>query len=225
MVASLKVEPANSTRRGHLELVREDVSGLLAHDLKSPLSAIAMNIDFALAELGTDVPAAVRGALEDGRESSQRAVGIVTDMFDAVQLASGELRPQMGPVDAQARLARAVRRIAAGSAARGIQLTWTADAVHFRGDSDLLDRSLDRLLERAQRYARVGGGIDVTLESGTIVIRVSPPEGDSEPPSPEDTMRSLATHFADAAMRAQGGAVWIESEASGALLFVIALPA
>jgi len=224
MAASWKPEGASAMRRGHLRLVREDVSGLLAHDLKTPLAAMAMNLDFALGELGPDAQASVRGALEDCRESNHRAVGIVSDMVDAVRLAAGQQRPHLGPVDAQARLAGSVRRIAADAAARGVRLEWSAEPASIRGAADLLDRALDRLLERALRYSRPGGSIDVTLKAGNIVIRVATPDGGGEPPDVEATMQSLATHFADAAMRAQGGAVWTEADADGALLFVVSLP-
>jgi signal transduction histidine kinase len=224
MTVSWRPEGASATRRGHLRLVRNDVSGLLAHDLKTPLAAIAMNLDFALGELGPDASASVRGALEDCRESNHQAVGIVSDMVDAIQLASGQRRAQLAPVDAQARLSGAVRRIAADAAARGVRLVWAAEPTTIQGDSDLLDRALDRLFERALRYARAGGTIEATLKLGDIAIRVAVPDGVVGVPDSEATAQSLATHFADAAMSAQGGAVRTEADASGALVFVVSLP-
>jgi len=224
MSTTWKPEGASAVRRGHLRLARDEVSGLLAHDMKTPLAAIAMNLDFALGELGPEVPASVRGALEDCRESTHNAVGLVSDMVDAVQLASGQRRAHLGPVDAQAQLAEAVRRLAADAAARGVRLMWAAEPTSVHADADLLDRALERLLERALRYARVGGSVDVTLKQGSIVIRVESPDGVAVVPDSGVTTQSLATHFADAAMRAQGGAVSMETDAGGALLFVVTLP-
>jgi signal transduction histidine kinase len=224
MAASSRPEGAGTMGRGQLRLVREEVSGLLAHDLKSPLAAIAMNLDYALGELGPDAPAVVRGALEDCRESNHRAVEIVSDMVDALRLASGQQRATFGPVDVQARLAASVRRIAARAASRGVKVLWTAEPATVRGDAILLDRALERLLERALWHACRGGSIDVTLRGGNIVIRVASPEGPVSSPEPGATAQSLATHFADAVMRAQGGGVWTEGDADGALLFVVALP-
>jgi len=213
-----------SAPRGHLRPVRDDVSGLLAHDLKSPLAAIAMNVDFALGELGPDAPASVRGALEDCRESNHNAVELISDMVDALQLASGQRHAEIGPVDAHALLEGSVQRIAADAAARGVRLMWAAEPTSVRGDAGLLDRALARLLGRALRYARPGGSIEVTLEDGTIVIRVALPEGAARVPDFEAKTQSLATHFADAAMRAQGGAVSTEVDADCALLLVVSLP-
>jgi signal transduction histidine kinase len=224
MATSAHPEALDGTRRGHLQIVRSEVSGLLAHDLKTPLAALAMNLDFALSELGPDAPASVRGALEDCLESNQRAVGIVTDMVDAIRLTSGQERPLLGPVDVQSRLAGAVRRLAGDAASRGVHLLWSAEPASMRGSVELLDRALDRLLDRALRQARGGDSIDVTLADRTVVIRVAAAQAGGDPPGRDASVPSLATHFADAAMRVQGGAVWAEADAEGALLFVVALP-
>jgi K+-sensing histidine kinase KdpD len=200
-----------------------DVSSQLTHDLRTPLAAIAMNLDFAISELGPDVPESVRGALADCCEANQRAVSLVADVADALRLASGVLRPRIGTVDVSERVDAAVRRIAADVSRRAVRLMWTADAAVARADGDLLDRVLDKLLEQALRHAHAGDSIDVSLRSAAIVIRVSFGGPASPAPSLDAARRSIPTHLADVAMRAQGGAVWIEAEA-GALLFVVALP-
>lgn len=212
-------------RRGQLHVLREDVSGLLTHDLRTPLAAIAMNLDFAIGELGPDAPEAVLGALADCREANQRAVSLVCDMTDALRLASGAQRPAVATVDVQARLAEALRGIAAEAAARGVRLSWTAEPCLVEADADLLDRALERLLSRALQQARSAGSLDVDLRQGRIVMRVSTASQAADPPSQEAAMRALAVHFADAVMRAQGGAVWTEIDADGSLLFVVGLPA
>src|SRR5580704_7798183 len=57
--------PRRRTRSGELHIVRDDIAGLLAHDLRTPLSAIAMNLDFVLGELEGTEAESVRAALED----------------------------------------------------------------------------------------------------------------------------------------------------------------
>jgi signal transduction histidine kinase len=224
MMATTWRPEATATRRGHLRLVRDDVSGLLAHDLKTPLAAIAMNIDFALGELGPGAPASVRGALEDCRESNHQAVEIVSDMVDAIQLVTGRRRVRLAPVDVQGRLGGSVQRVAADAAARGIAFSWSSEPTSMPGDADLFDRAVARLLDRALRYARAGGSIDVTLSHRRIVICVASPDGAAAVPEAEATAQSLATHFADAVMGAHGGAAWSEAGADGALLLVLQLP-
>jgi signal transduction histidine kinase len=218
--------PLRAKRIGELSLVRDGLATLLAHDLKTPLAAISMNLDFVLAELPSDsLPSTLRAALEDCRAANIRAIRILSDMADAVRLQSGDRRATIADVDVQMLLTTAARRAAPEASARGVRLVWSADAKVARGDEDLLSRALERLLERALRHARVGGMLELSLREGTIIIRVRsaiPDEGASAPP--ESALRGLAMHFADAAMRAQGGAVWTEGEADGSLLFCMSLP-
>lgn len=218
--------PLRAKRIGELALVRDGLATLLAHDLKTPLAAISMNLDFVLAELPADtLPAPLRAALDDCRAANLRAIRILSDMADAVRLLSGERRPILSDVDIQTVLTTAARNAAPEAAARGVRLVWSADAQVARGDEDLIGRALEHLLERALRHARAGGTIDLTLREGTILIRVRsalPEERGVAPP--ESAARGLAMHFADAAMRAQGGAVWIEGDADGSLLFCMSLP-
>jgi signal transduction histidine kinase len=207
--------------------MRDGLATLLAHDLKTPLAAISMNLDFVLSELPSDVmPAAMRAALDDCRCANQRAIRILSDMADAVRLQSGERRPCLGEFNVQTVLSVVVRNAAAEAAARGVCVVWTADAQTLKCDEELLGRALDRLLERALRHARAGGTIDLVHRDGKIVIRVRSAVTEESAGSPaESTVRGLAMHFAEAAMRAQGGAVWTEGDGDGSLLFCIALPA
>jgi signal transduction histidine kinase len=217
--------PQRAKRIGEVSVVREGLASLLAHDLKTPLSAISMNLDFVLAELPPEaLSGTLRAALEDCRAANARAIHILSDMADAARLQSGARHANIADVDVQSLLTAAARRVAPEAAARGLRLVWSADVKVARGDEDLLGRALDRLLERALRHGRAGGTVDLTLREGIITIRVQsaiPEEGGTPP---ESAVRGLAMHFADAAMRAQGGAVWTEGEAGGSLLFCLSLP-
>jgi len=208
------------TRSGELHVVRDDVAGLLAHDLRTPLSAISMNLDFVLAELDGGETDGVRSALEDCRQANIRAVRLVSDMADAVQLATGERRPNFSEVDGAGIVADVVRRIAAEATARDVAIVWRAEEDTFRADADLLARALERIVQRALWHTRCGGRIDIFLGSGSATVRV----GAVQPGVSDTPARSLATHFAEAALRAQGGAMYTERDDEGALVFRVQLP-
>ena len=218
--------PSRAKRIGELSRVHEGLTAQLAHDLKTPLAAISMNLDFVLAELPADaLPSTLRAALDDCRAANARAIRILTDMADAVRLQSGERRANLADVDVRPLLTGIARRAASDAAARSVRLVWSADAQFVRADEDLLGRAIDRLLERALRHARIGGTIDLALREGTVVIRVlSATHDEAGAAQPESANHGLAMHFAEAAMRAQGGAVWTEGGADGSLLFCVALP-
>jgi K+-sensing histidine kinase KdpD len=196
------------------------LSGLLAHDLKTPLAAISMNLAFALSELEGDLPEIVRAALEDCREANSRAIRIVSDMADGVRLTAGDQRPTLTEANAAQVVGAAVQRAGAEAAERGVRVQCEADDTVIYVDPELLGRALDRLLERALRHARGGSLIEVRQQAFALTIRVETfVDTVAEP-----TARTLATYFADAAIRAQGGALWAETDGEGALIYRVALP-
>lgn len=204
---------------------RDAIAGMLAHDLRTPLAAVSMNLDFALAELPPDAGQEVRSALEDCRASSAHAIRMVGYMADAVLLASGSLRPTFAEVDVQLLLADAVRRAAPGAAARGVRIVWSSPPDRVCADPELLARAIDAVLERALRHACAGGSIDVTTRENVLVVRLRLGAGsEAHRDDAEAAMGSLGALFAEAALRAQGGALRVEIDGEGSLLFRLELP-
>ena len=199
-------------------VVGDDLAHLIAQDLKTPLAAIAINLDFALSELHSDAPAVLRDALIDCRDANARAARAVTDMADAVRLAAGEWSTTVTDVDAAQITAGVIDGTSREAQARSLTVRWQAGKRIVRADGDLLRRALERTLERAFRDARPGGTIDVSLRSRSVAVRVDA----SAPTNP--SARSLAIYFASAAMRAQGGGFWTEVDADGLLTYRLSFP-
>jgi two-component system, OmpR family, heavy metal sensor histidine kinase CusS len=208
------VEPPSSSR--------DELAGLLAHDLKTPLSAIAMNLDYVLAELeALEPPREVSSALDDCRHANARAIRIVSDMADVARLTVGDYRPLPRDVDPADLLESAAQRAWEDATGRGLQVTWSADSGAITVDPDLMGRALDRLLERAVRHARPGSTLTIDYAGGAIAIAAQASANGSGRTEP--VARALAVHFASAAVRAQGASLSVEVDGGGMLVFRIAL--
>jgi signal transduction histidine kinase len=226
MVASIRPEhlgaPDTAKRKplrsGELAVVRDELAGLVAHDLRTPLAAISMNLDFVLGELPPGTPDPLRAALEDCRGANACAVRVVSDVAEAVLLSSGERRASIAEVDPGALVAAVVDGVAAEARARDVEITSSVESSSIQADAYLLARALERVVERAVWQGRGGGDVRIDLVAGVLTVQVSAP-----PARGPDPARSLGTHFAEAAMRAQGGSLRIESDGS-ALVFRLALP-
>jgi signal transduction histidine kinase len=217
--------PADPTASGSFEAWHDDLPGMLAHDLKTPLAALLMNLDYALAEMPAETTEAVRSALEDCRTANKRAADIVADMADAGRLESGAMCASACEIDVRPLIGDAIAAMAPEAAARRVVLGWSADVAIVWADPTLTQRALERLLERAVRHAPAGGTVDVSLSRGVMTIRVvtSGPNTDASA-TPASAGRALAFYFAETAIRAQGGAVWVENDENGMLVFRVALP-
>lgn len=194
------------------------LSGLLAHDLKTPLASLAMNLDFVIAELGKH-GGAITPALQDCRQANARAIRMVSDMADAARLAAGAYQPKLAEVTPATLIGRAVRAAMAEASARAIEIVATTDSTRVIADGDLFARVIDRILERVLRVARAGTRVDVHQRHRALSIRALTGPGDADLTAP-----SLAFYFAEAAMVAIGGGVWVESPETDVLVCRLTLP-
>jgi K+-sensing histidine kinase KdpD len=227
MVASVRPLPSEVPiprskvlRAAEPHALRDDLAALLAHDLRTPLAAISMNLDFVLDELAGTPQKALIAALDDCRVANARAVRIVTDMAEAVQLAAGDRSPSFSDVDVSQVIAETIHRAMPEATSRGVQMVFTAEARVIQADPDLLSRALDRIVERALRHARTDRAIHIALQPDAIAVCVD----SALPCAAELTTRTMATYFADVAMRVQGGSLRIDTSADEALIYRLVFP-
>jgi len=194
------------------------LAALLAHDLKTPLAAIAMNIEFVLSELSRDpAAAALCAALDDCRAANTRAIGILSDMADAARLETGEHSVKLVKVQVVRLFGGLVRRFESDAHSRGVAMTSQIDADIIRADEGLLARALGRLLERAVRHARPGSTICLESRDATVTVRVSPPGDEKDVVPIHDVFRGLAMQFTEAVAKALGGEVVTDTADDGCL--------
>jgi signal transduction histidine kinase len=228
-----------------------DVTPALVHDLKGPLSAITMNLDFALDQLPDD-PAheCVRSALVDCRQAGGRLFRMIANLLDVSRSEEGLLRARLGPVSAPAMLQTIADGYAIEVAMRRVDLQVKVDAkvdagrVSLESDADLLGRVVQSLVENALRYTRPGGTIllstralELDGQTGTCEIRVSndgPPvlanvrEQLFQRNVPADAHqggnRGLGLYFCKLAVDALRGTIALEETPGFNVSFVIRLP-
>lgn len=206
---------------GTLPVVRRpDLALLLAHDLRSPMSTLALNLEYVLsaAALTPDV----RSAIEDCVAANVRALRIVSDMAEAAIVARDLVVPsEEFPTDVQGLLDEAVRSLAVLLSARRTQLVRRGEPTLTGADPALLGRALERVLEWTLRHTEMGGTVELTCEARVVSLRarVGGPTGTSRAPA-----ASLLTHYADTVVRAQGGGVWTEVDDQNILCVTVAVP-
>ncbi len=144
-----------------LENLRQ-VSGDIAHDLRSPLARLRNSLERALADRSEDDDAApvLQGAIA--------RVDEILSLFAAIlrvsEIESGKIRARFQPIDLSAIATEIAESYAPAIAEGGRQLEWSIeDGVMVCGDAELVAQALSNLLENAQVHTPEGTSIRLSL--------------------------------------------------------------
>ena len=152
---------------------KDDFLALLAHELRTPLGAIASAVH-ALESSQAGVETSTRTHQFIGRQV-RHISRLVDDLLDVERVVSGKVRLDRQPID----LAENVRHIVAtfGDAGKNRRIEIDLTPVWADCDAVRLDQVLMNLLTNAVKYSQSGGRITITLRA----------EGDDAVLSVEDT--------------------------------------
>ncbi|MCY1041274.1 HAMP domain-containing sensor histidine kinase [Corallococcus sp. bb12-1] len=222
--------------------VREQILGVVSHDLKNPLSTILMNTS-ALAQPGvlegrrTDVPRAV-GRIQ---RAAERMMRLIDDLLDFASIEFGQLSIKRQPNDADSMINETLASFE--RVAQEHRLKMTAE-VDLRLPKIFCDR--DRILQVLSNL--VGNATKVTAEGGHITLKVEAHENqsvfavaDDGPGIRVEDIKHLFDRYwrsgearyrgtgqglaiARGIVDAHGGRIWVESEWGHGTTFRFTVP-
>jgi two-component system OmpR family sensor kinase len=142
-----------------------------AHELRSPVAALALQVQLA-ERAQTD--AARAAALAELKHGIARAARLVQQLLDLARLEPGVVSEEPGPVD----LAQTVREVIGGFAARadtrGIDLGADAPpSLLVTGAASELRSLVANLIDNALRYAPAGSAVTVSLREAAGAVELA----------------------------------------------------
>ena len=214
----------------------------LSHELRSPLQAILSWAQLLRGSPTMD-PFTERAFLAIERNVRWQ-VDVLEDILEMSQLLAGELPLELQPTLLSPFLEEVVQEFAEDTAARGIRLTRTVEAVEPQvlGDRRALRSMARSLIAHSLRHGSEGGSIDIDLRRAGSFLQLTVREAGSEPkpatlPEQDPSRRGSTTSIRQfeglgvGLMKTQrlvemhGGNVWAESEGAGrGARFVVSLP-
>ena len=149
---------------------REDVLGIVAHDLRNPLNLISMTTQFLLED---DVAPPDRARLlTNATRAAKQMNRMIADLLDTVRLQAGRLSLQLEDVPAETVLQQIEGAFGPVAVAqqRQFRITRPAQPIAMRADPLRVSQILGNL---------IGNALKFTPEKGVVTVRLSGDEGNA----------------------------------------------
>jgi PAS domain S-box-containing protein len=235
------------TEEIELARLKEDLTHMLVHDLRSPLTAMMGSLDIVAAAIAGQAGENTALLITMAKRSSERMLRMVNDMLDINRLESGQSIVHPAPLNLEHLLLEAAGRVAPLASEAEIKIdVSTADGLPLAlADAAFIGRVLSNLLDNAIKFTPDGGLVrlwarpDPNHTPPTILLGVT----DSGPGIPPEEQGRLFEKFQQAAsvtgrragtglglpfcrlvVEAHGGEIWVESEVGEGTTFVARLP-
>ena len=231
------------TERKELDGLREDLTSMIYHDLRSPLANIVSSLDVIADMLpeGKDRET-VLSILKIAENSTDRIQRLVSSLLDVNKLESGQAVVDQKVVDGLTLIKNAVEDVRPVSNSRRqslkVDLPATLPAVWV--DEDMARRVLINLMENSSKFTPTGGALEVgaQAEAGWLHIWIKD-NGPGIPPAEQDRIFDKFTRlrgkgkpgglgiglaFCRLAVLGHGGRIWVESEMSMGATFHFTFP-
>jgi PAS domain S-box-containing protein len=212
---------------------RDDMMGIVSHDLRNPASAVKMLARSILAEARerTDLPADVVERVEVMQQAAAQIDALIQDLLDVTRLEAGRLsvaQRNVAPVPLVEAALYAMRTLAESSGV-GLAATYEEELPMVYADPERVTQLLSNLVGNALKFTPSGGRVEVRVQpygEGTLVSVVDNGEGIPEDQLPHVFDRffqvsnarmghrhgaGLGLPIARGIVEAHGGTIWIES--------------
>lgn len=234
---------SNYKRLQELETLRDDLTHMIVHDLRTPLTSLMTGLQTI--PLVGDLNDIQQEMVDMGIEGGQTLIGMINDLLDIDKMEAGSVTldyAELAPAELIARAALQVANLAKNNALTLVQSV-APDTPAFDGDADKLRRVLVNLLGNAIKFTPEGGAITITarpIEGDALEFTVSD-TGEGIPPDSFERIfekfgqvesrkagRKMSTGlgltFCKMAVEAHGGRIWVDSTPGAGSVFSFVLP-
>ena len=230
------------TERKELDSLREDLTAMIYHDLRSPLANIVSSLDVLFSMMPEDDKETVQTILKIAENSTDRIQRLVSSLLDVNRLESGQLVADRKVVDTVPLIEQAVLDVV--PVAKGRRQTLSAKLPKMLPpiwvDEDMARRVLINLIENSVKFTPPDGMLEVGArhEDGWVYIWVKD-NGPGIPVAEQERIFDKFTRlrgssranglgiglaFCRLAVLGHGGKIWVESEPGKGSVFHFTFP-
>jgi PAS domain S-box-containing protein len=230
------------TERKELDGLREDLTAMIYHDLRSPLANIVSSLDVLYSLAPEDDKETVHTVLKIAENSTDRIQRLVSSLLDVSRLESGQPvadQKAVDPIPMIAKVVLDVEPIARGRR-QAISVDLPKELPPIWVDEDMARRVLINLMENASKFTPTDGRFETgARQEGDWVHLWVKDNGPGIPAVDHDRIFDKFTRlrgknkpgglgiglaFCRLAVQGHGGRIWIESEQGTGSAFHFTFP-
>lgn|SRR5574341_738426 len=228
------------SERKELDSLRDDLTAMIYHDLRSPLGNIVSSLNVLE---GMIEPGESRSILKIALNSTERIQRLVNSLLDINRLQAGQTVATLQTVTPQMLIQSAIRDVTPSAASRHqtIEAKISEKIPNVWVDADMIRRVLINLLENASKFSKTDAKIQIGAKrDGEFVQFWVQDNGPGIPPSEHKRIfekfarikgkertsgLGIGLAFCRMAVSAHGGSIWVESDEGKGAKFLFNLPA
>lgn len=229
------------SERRRIEKLKQEVTAMITHDLRSPLNTVVNVLDF-FERLTTDSSdERVNRYVNMGRRNTDRMLSLINDLLDIEKIKSGNMIIEIKDFAIGDCFVTCEELTAAAAEEVGVSLNFTDCDTKVSADQHLIDRVLTNLISNAIRYSPKGKAVQIfCTEAGDFAQIAVKDEG---PGIPQEELPAVFERFKQlksggvknkggsglgltickAIVEMHGGKIWAESAGQGTT-FLFTLP-
>ncbi|NOQ39714.1 MAG: hypothetical protein GQ562_05285, partial [Anaerolineales bacterium] len=230
------------SERKNLDQLREDLTSMIFHDLRSPLSNVISSLDVIQASLPGSEDPEIYSLFEIANRSTLRIQRLTKSLLDINRLESGQPITKKELIDPEELINFAKQALItqANAKKQTVNIDLATDIPQINADRDMLERVLINLFQNAIKFTPTKGQIEfgVKMEDKEALFWVLDSGSGVDPDyidrifdkytriNPDDRIKGLGLGlaFCRLAVEGHGGKIWVENLPDGGANFSFTIP-
>ena len=230
------------TERKELDGLRDDLTSMIYHDLRSPLANIVSSLDVIATMVPEDDRDTVLSILKIAENSTDRIQRLVSSLLDVNKLESGQPVMDQKVVDSLTLIKEAVEDVKPVVTGRRqkLALDLPDELPAIWVDGDMARRVLINLMENSSKFTPTEGRLEVGARSDDTWLNIWVKDnGPGIPPADQERIFDKFTRlrgkgktgglgiglaFCRLAVQGHGGKIWVESDSGQGAIFHFTFP-